>query len=176
MTYILYSFLCLLLIIIQTVILPEIPGTQGAYDVLMIFVFYLGLFRPTREGIPIILILGFIMDNLSGAPFGLYLTTYFWIFVGVKWITAFLRVRNIVLLPMLIASGILVKNFLFIGTIALSVNRPELNIDVLSRIVYQLLWAVITGPVLLILFNRIHYKWDIWTLDLFAERNGQKEP
>ena len=175
MTYIFYGFLCLLLIVIQTVILPEVSGTQGAYDLLMIFAFYLSLFRSVREGLPVILIIGFIMDNLSGAPFGLYLTTYFWIYVGVGWITSFLRIRNIILLPLLIASGILMKNFLFIGTALQSVNWPQFHVDVLSGIVYQLLWAVITGPVLLILFSRIHYRWDIWTLNIFTDRNGQSE-
>ena len=175
MTYIFYGFLCLLLVVIQTVILPEISGTQGAFDLLMIFVFYLSLFRSAREGLPVILIIGFIMDNLSGDPFGLYLTTYFWIYVGVGWITSFLRIRNIILLPLLIASGILMKNFLFIGTALQSVNWPQFHVDVLSRIVYQLLWAVITGPVLLILFSRIHYRWDTWTLEISADRNGQSE-
>ena len=37
----------------------------------------------------VVLFLGFIMDNLSGGPFGLYLTTYFWLYVGVKGITTF---------------------------------------------------------------------------------------
>ena len=175
MSYCFNIAICLILVILQTTVMPYLSVLDRFYDLLIPFIVYLGLFRPVREGLLFVCFLGFIMDNLSGAPFGLYLTTYFWLFVGVKWVTAFLQIRNIVLLPMLIASGILVNNFLFIGTIALSVNRPEFTIDVLSRIVYQLLWAVITGPVLLILFNRIHNKWDVWTLDLLAERNGQAE-
>ena len=68
MTYIFYGFLCLFLIVIQTVILPEVSGTQGAYDLLMIFAFYLSLFRSVREGLPVILIIGFIKVHEINEP------------------------------------------------------------------------------------------------------------
>ena len=91
MTYLLYSVTCLILLLAQTVILPDIPGLVIYYDLVLLFVFYLSLFRPIRESLPIVLILGFIMDNLSGAPFGVYFTTYFWIYFGIRWVTCFLR-------------------------------------------------------------------------------------
>jgi cell shape-determining protein MreD len=175
MTYLLYGVTCLVLLLVQTVILPGIPGLVIYYDLVLLFVFYLSLFRSIRESLPIVLVLGFIMDNLSGATFGVYLTTYFWLFFGVRWVTCFLRVRNIVLLPLLIASGILIKNLIFITTIAAKVNWTEFHLDVLKMVGYQLLWAVITGPVFLVLFNRIHMKWDQWIETLFADPDGQTE-
>ena len=175
MTYLLYSVTCLILLLVQTVILPDIPGLVIYYDLVLLFVFYLSLFRPIRESLPIVLILGFIMDNLSGATFGVYLTTYFWLFFGVRWVICFLRVRNIVLLPLLIASGILIKNLIFITTIAAKVHWAEFHLDVLRMVGYQLIWAVITGPVFLVLFNRIHTKWDQWVEALSADQNGQTE-
>jgi len=175
MTYLLYSVTCLILLLVQTVILPDIPGLVIYYDLVFLFVFYLSLFRPIRESLPIVLILGFIIDNFSGAPFGVYLTTYFWLFFGVRWVTCFLRVRNIVLLPLLIASGILIKNLIFITTIAGKIHWAEFHLDVLRMVGYQLIWAVITGPVLLVLFNRIHTKWEQWIEALSADPNGQTE-
>ena len=175
MTYLLYSIICFILLLAQTVVLPDIPGVKAFYDLELIFVFYLSLYRPVRESLPLVLILGFVMDNFSGAPFGLYLTTYFWLFFGVRWVTYFLRVRNIVLLPLLIASGILLKNAIFISTIAVNINWTEFHLDILKMVGYQLLWAVITGPVLLMAFSRIHYRWDLWMLELFEEKDGQTE-
>jgi cell shape-determining protein MreD len=175
MTYLLYSVTCLILLLVQTVVLPNIPGLVVNYDLVLLFVFYLSLFRSAREGLPIVLILGFIMDNLSGATFGVYLTTYFWLFFGVRWVTCFLRVRNIVLLPLLVASGILIKNLIFITTIASKVRWTEFHLDVLVMVGYQLLWAVITGPVFLVIFDRIHTKWDQWIDERSADPNGQTE-
>lgn len=175
MTYLFYSIICFILLLAQTVIMPDIPGGKAFYDLELIFVFYLSLYRPLRESIPLVLILGFVMDNFSGAPFGLYLTTYFWLFFGVRWVTYFLRVRNIVLLPLLIASGILLKNAIFISTIAMDVNWMEFHLDILKTVGYQVLWAILTGPVLLMVFGRVHYRWDLWMLKLFEEKEGQRE-
>ena len=175
MTYLFYAIICLILLLAQTVIMPDIPGLKVFYDLELIFVFYLSLYRPIRESLPLVLTLGFVMDNLSGAPFGLYLTTYFWLFFGVKWVTYFLRVRNIVLLPLLISSGILLKNAIFLTTLAIEVNWAEFHLDILKMVGYQLLWAVITGPILLALLSRIHYRWDVWMLTFFEEKEGQPE-
>ena len=114
MTYLYYSLLGLVVLIIQTTIIPEFTGTQGPYDLVALIIFYLGLYQPFRQSLPMVFVLGFIMDNLSGAPFGLYITTYFWIFVGVCWVTRFIRVRNIVLLPLLVAVGIVVESIILL--------------------------------------------------------------
>ena len=139
MTYLYYSILGLILLIIQTTIIPEITGTQGPYDLIALIIFYLGLYQPFRQSLPMVFILGFIMDNLSGAPFGLYITTYFWVFVGVSWVARFLRVRNIILLPLLLAVGILGENSIFIGTIFLIGSLPPLPSEELIRLAFQIL-------------------------------------
>ncbi len=175
MTYFFYIGTCLVLIILQTAVLPSIPGFSAFYDLLTLSVFYFGLFRPVREGFPMVFILGFTMDNFSGAPFGLYMTTYFWLYAGVKWITRFLRVGNIVLLPVLIGSGILIQNLIFFGTIVTAGSWSRFHLGVLKTGGLQILWAVTTGPVLLLLFHRFHQLWDRWIHGLVAEREGSND-
>ena len=51
------------------------------------------------------------MDNLSGSPFGLFITVYFWIFVIVSWGTKFLHVGNRILILIVVAAGVLIENF-----------------------------------------------------------------
>jgi len=171
MTYIFHSLLCLVLVIVQTVVLPGFGG-GGVYDLLLMFVFFLGLYRPAREAVPVIVILGFILDNLSGAPFGVYLTAYFWLFFSVRWITRFFRVRNLVLMPVIIASGILMKNVVFIGTVAMGLSWPEFHLGVAQKVGYQLLWALATGPVIIVFFSWLHTRWEQWLLRLADEQNG----
>jgi hypothetical protein len=175
MNYIFYIGCCLVLVILQTAVLPSIPGFSAFYDLSILSVFYFGLFRPLREGLPMIFALGFTMDNLSGAPFGLYMTTYFWLYAGVKWITRFLRVGNIILLPVLLVGGILVQNLIFLGTITAYGSWPHFNLGVVKTGVFQILWAVTTGPVLLVLFHQFHQRWDRWILALVAKREGSTD-
>jgi len=94
MSYFFNISACLFLVILQTTVMPYLPLLEKFYDLLIPFIVYLGLSRPVRESLPFVLFLGFIMDNLSGGPFGLYLTTYFWLYVGVKGITMFIQVGN----------------------------------------------------------------------------------
>jgi cell shape-determining protein MreD len=95
MRYCFYIGTCLLLIIVQTTVLTYSNAIGGIYDLLIPFVIFLSICMPVRECLPFILVLGFIVDNLSGSPFGLYLTFYFWLFVGMRWIIKYLRAGNI---------------------------------------------------------------------------------
>jgi rod shape-determining protein MreD len=112
------------------------------------------------------------MDTLSGGPFGLYIATYGWIYFGVIWMRRFMRVGNQLLLPAVMAVGILIQNIISIGTVTMLIPESQMPARVLRMVTVQILWAVTTGPLLLVLFNHGHQRWDQWTAELFAERNG----
>ena len=105
--------ICLFLVILQTTIMPHLSVPGRFYDLLVPFIVYLGLFRSVRESLLIVVFVGFIMDNLSGAPFGLYLTTYFWLLIGVKGITLILQVGNrLFIVTLIVAAGVLMENLI----------------------------------------------------------------
>ena len=66
-----------------------------------------------RESLPIIIILGLIMDQLSGSPFMLHVTAYFWVYISLRWITKVLQVGNRFRLPFIVSVGVLIENFIF---------------------------------------------------------------
>ena len=152
MNYCFYVGVCLFLILLQTTILPYIALLKSIYDLLIPFVIYLGLYRPIREGLILVFILGFLMDNLSGSPFGLYLTTYCWLFIGVKWITTLFQVGNRILIFVVVAAGVLISNGIFITSFAI---QPDMGIpeNAIQTAFIQLVWALATGPFLLMLFR-----------------------
>ena len=96
------------------------------------------------------------MDNLSGSSFGLFITAYFWIFVLVSWGIKFLHVGNRILILIVAAAGVLIENFIFLGTIAVLGNDSQLPKEVFNIVGVQVLWAIFTGPVLLILIRCLH--------------------
>ena len=169
MIYFVYSCICLGLVIVQTVIMPFSIAFDRFYDLMCIFIIYLGLFRPAREGLPIILCFGLLMDNLFGGPFGLYVTTYLWLFIGLKWLITFLQLGSIVLLPFVAAAGILFENLIFIGTIAILKPGAQFPADTVHVIGVQVLWAMFTGPLLLLLFQYSQTRWFSWPEERFAK-------
>ncbi len=170
MTYCFYICVCFCLVIFQTTIIPHIFLLNNFYDPLIPFIVYLGLFRPARESILFILVPGFLMDNLSGAPFGLYITTYFWLFIIVKLVIRYLHVHNNILLVFIVAAGVLMENIIFIAGVSMSNPDSQFPAITIRTVIFQILWAGFTGFFFLMFFNHIHKKLEKWFNELIAKR------
>jgi len=138
------------------------------------FIVYLSLSRPIREGLLFVCFLGFIMDNLSGSFFGLYLTSYFWLFIGVKGITQLLQVgRRMAIITVIVAAGVLAENLIFLGSFAIFSPEQQLAGDAFKIVAVQILWALLTGSVFLIIFRNTHNWMDTSFRALYARRQNE---
>ena len=172
MIYCFYVGICLCLVILQTVAVSYLPGLNGIYDLLIPFAIYLGLYSPVREGLLLVLFIGFIMDNLSGSPFGLYLTTYCWLFIGVKQIIRYVQVENRLLICLIVAAGVLIENLIFIGTFAMLGSDLKLSAATVRTISIQMVWALITGPFFLVFFKYTQRGLDNLKNSILARHNA----
>jgi rod shape-determining protein MreD len=172
MTYCFHICVGLCVVVFQTTIVPFLPLPGRFYDLLALLVVYLGLFRSAREGIPVILLFGLIMDAFSGVPFGLYTTAYVWLYISARWIIKYLHAGNIFLLPIVVVFGVLMENTIFLVTITLADPGSQLSPIAFRSISWQVLWAFFTGPPLLVFLKDGHIKWDQWVKEQSAERNG----
>jgi len=171
MTYCLHIFIGLCLIVIQTTVMPHIPLFARFYDLLAPFVIYLSIFRSVRESMIIVFVFGFFMDIISGGPFGIYLTAYVWMFIGVRWAITFLHVGDGLLLPVVVTAGVLMENLVFIGTSAMFEQSSRISETMVSTIIVQVLWAIFTGPLFLMLFNTSHRRWNLWLNEILVKKN-----
>lgn len=162
MNYGYYFIISLFLIILDTALIPTVPFSAMFYDLLIPFVVYIGLFRPLKEGVAVVLVLGLVVDGLSSGPFGLFLTTYLWLFAGVKWIVTFLHAHSKVILPFVVALGVLLENAVFFGVVGILMPAAQFPLDTHKTILVQFVLAVFTGPVCLLLVEAGHKKW--WAL------------
>ena len=163
---------CLFLVILQTTVMPCLRLLNSFYDLLIPFVIYLSLSRNVRESLPFVFVLGFIMDNLSGGPFGLYLTTYFWLFVGVKGVTRLLQVGNrLFSLTLIVAAGGLIENLIFLGTLTILGPEPQLAGDAAKIITVQVFWAIWTGPIFLMIFRNMQNRLDAGFKAIYARKS-----
>lgn len=150
---------CLALLVLQTAVVPYFPFLEGLYDLTACLVIYLGLFRPVREGAAVVLAMGFIMDTLSGAPFGLYLISYIWLFIGIRWVIGYLRVANTLLLPLALVSGILLQSGIVLTAVTLLDPSAVVASTGLKLLAEQALWALTTGLLLLGFFGYTRDRW-----------------
>jgi rod shape-determining protein MreD len=156
MSYFFNISVCLFLVILQTTVMPYLPLLDSFYDLLIPFVVFLGLSRPVRESLPFVFFLGFIMDNLSGSPFGLYLTAYFWLFIGVKGITKLLQVGNrLFVITLIVAAGVLIENLIFLWTLNILGPDQQLAGNAAKTVTIQVLWAIWTGAIFLMVLRNL---------------------
>jgi len=155
MRYVFYIGTCLFLMTVQTTILTYFDIFSGMYDLLIPFVIFISICLPVRESLPFVIILGAIMDVLSGSPFGLYVTFYFWTLVAVHWLVKFLRVNNKFFLSVVVAVAVLIQNMLIIGILGFLEPNWQPPTDTLKNIGLQLFWALTTGPLFLFCLLRI---------------------
>ena len=171
MTYVFYIITSLFLIVLQTVILPDLPILNSVFDLTAMFVIYLGMLRSARKGLPVILLLGVIMDNLSGAPFMIFTTTYFWLYTGVRWLTRILQVGMRFRLAFIVVAGILLENVIFILAFGGGDTLRQMTSTFLGKILPRLLWALIFGPILILILERVHRIWDRWVRTFLVRRS-----
>ena len=162
MIYCLYIGVSLGLIILQATLIPLLPFSDKIYDLLVPYVLYLGLFRPAWKTLPIIILLGLVMDNLSGGPFGLFTSIYFWLFLGAIWMRTFIHASNMFLLPIVVACGVLLENVVFLVMVTIFESDFLFPEDTLRIATMRVLSALGTSPIFLIFYNYTHNRWDRW--------------
>lgn len=163
MIYGFYFFLTLGIVIFQTSILPLLSVSNYVYDVMIPLVVYLAGFRATREGVMVIVILGGVMDSLSGAPFGIFFSCYLWLFIMVKGIGVALNVGSNLVLPFVIALGVLVENLIFVGMAPILHSNAMISPRSLYILFVQGLLAICTGPLIIWLIRYWRKGWEGWS-------------
>lgn len=173
MTYLFHIGVCLMLVIFQTAVKPQMQMLAGFYDVLTAYVIYLGLFHRVREVLPIILISGLVMDTISGGPMGLFLTSYLWIFLLTRWTTRLLHQDNLVLHVFIVGAGVIFQTGVYVGTTFLLDKTTLFEAPTLDVALTQVLWALGTGALLLLLFRRSYRLWEQFLNTYFVRESAQ---
>jgi cell shape-determining protein MreD len=169
MTILFYILVSLGLVLIKTTLIPILPLFDKFYDLLIPIIIYLSLFRSMREGIPIILFFGIIMDSLCGGPAGLYLATYVWLYAGMRWLSQFLHTGNMVLAALAVAMGVVFECMVLLGYMVTLAPDAIIPTDAAKTVLLQTIWALTTGPVILIIIDWAQKQLDIWRARIFPD-------
>ena len=149
MTILFYILACLFLVITRTTLIPILPAFEKFYDLLIPIVIYLAFFRKKREGIPIVLFFGIIMDSLCGGPVGLYLIIYIWLYIISRWLVQFINTGSLPVLALAVALGVAFEIVCLLGYMAVLAPGASIPEDAGKTIALQLVWALLTGPAIM---------------------------
>lgn len=146
MNIVLSVVLGLFFTILQTACMPHFSISFRSFDLLLPLVIFQSIFRPVAESISLIVVFGVIMDCLSGSPFGLYIITYVWLFLGVRGSMYFLDAGSYFLFPLILVLGMVFEHLIF----SFSAHRMPAR-----EILTNVLWAIIMAPFFLMFFKAL---------------------
>jgi rod shape-determining protein MreD len=156
----LYLMVGLSVVVSQTTIL-RLPLFHGVfYDLLIPLVVFLSLNLPNKKGILVVVILGLIMDLLSGGIFGLYLSIYFWIFLCARIVSKYFDVSDAIFQSVLIGGCVLGQHLIFCISVAPPWTGAQLLAARTATVLLQTIFAALTGPGILMLLGRLQTRFD----------------
>ncbi|NJL58847.1 MAG: hypothetical protein HC887_03535 [Desulfobacteraceae bacterium] len=147
------------LFFLQTSVIPYFQIFNGIYDILIPFILYLSIFCPFVESLLVAVGCGLTMDSLSGGPFGIFTTSYVWIFIGMKQIAMYVNISGAILISLLTMLGILIENAIIFGTFSFMRNENVLAEEVFFTVSIQLIWSACTG---IWIIQYLKYLREIW--------------
>ncbi|MCK5313203.1 MAG: hypothetical protein KAJ62_13890 [Desulfobacteraceae bacterium] len=156
-----FILLTLFLTIIQTTVFPDFFLSYYSFDLLIINILYLSLVFTHPSIIIVVILIGFIVDSVSGVYFGLYLTTYLWIYIVVQVLKQFVFSKNIIFYVIIAAVAIVIESMFL--TLAVFIDQGEngvlsLNYYLMAR---QMLLACFFIPLALEIITIVQKKYEI---------------
>ena len=156
-----FLLLTFFLTIIQTAAFPDFFLSHNSFDLLIINIIYLALTFKHPAIICVVILIGSFMDSISGVYFGLYLTTYIWIYVIVQILKLFVFSRNIIFYVIIAVFAVATESIFLILLIYINQGESGLNSINYSLIAKQAFLAFIFIPVSLEIITTIQEKYEI---------------
>lgn len=147
MNFIFFFFATLGFIILQTVVLPDFSWFPHCFDLMIINVLYLSLFSP-RYWVPCwLVVIGSIMDSLSGAPFFLHTASYLCIYLIVFFLRrlVFQRSTGFIFFVSL-ASACIYQGLVMFSVFLLQDQNTNASMDY-RLCIGQIIWASVGIPI-----------------------------
>ena len=154
MHFFVYLVFSVLLVCLQTTVLPVFPKFFAQFDLLVPFDRFSHTVQIQRAGImPVILIAGSLMDLLSGGSGGVYIITYLMIFAGFRNTPGYFHFKNQVLFQIVLLLAVLLENVVFNLVLSFQTQAVHLSFNAGRVLAVALFWALIGGPFFYGLFN-----------------------
>ena len=155
MHFLVYFIFSVLLLCIQTTLLPAFPRLFAQYDLMIPFVVYLTLFRSSNGILPVILISGCLMDLLSGGSIGIYISAFILILICFRHATVYFHFKNAILFQIVIILSVLIENIIFAVVIFFQTFTFQFSFFSSRVLLTQLMWALVTSPLIYYIFDYV---------------------
>ncbi|HCY87316.1 MAG TPA: hypothetical protein DHV36_19440 [Desulfobacteraceae bacterium] len=135
------------LIICQTVVFPEFTWFSQCFDTLIIVALYLSLAYSGYTAVAAIVVIGILMDSLSGGPFFLHVFSYLWVFLVVQMFKQFVFQRSALFMMTVSLIAVAIQQVLILFSVFVTHGQAGIASVDYSLVIRQLFWGVVFIPV-----------------------------
>ncbi len=154
--FIILTFFC---IVIQTIVLPSLLWFDQCFDSLIIIVLFLSLISTHYSMVFAIIIIGCIMDSISGVPFFFHVFSYLWIYLIVYIVKRLLFKQSIIFVLIISIVAVVIQHaLLFLSVFVQQGSEAVAGID-FGLLLSQLFWGFMIIPPGIWLIN---FLWQYW--------------
>ena len=151
--------LTLFLILVQTVLFPSLPWFSQSFDILIVEIIYLSLLSSHYATIVAIIVIGCIMDSLSGVAFFHYIFSYLWIFLIVQLFKQLVFQRSVLFVLIISLVSVLIQQGLILFSLFIHQGAEPMGRVNFSLMAKQLFWAGVFIPPLIWGVNGVRHYW-----------------
>ncbi len=159
MNILFFIFLTFFCLVIQTIVLPSFAWFDQCFDFLIIVVLFLSLISTHYSTVFAIIIIGCIMDSLSGVPFFFHVFSYLWIYLIVDIVKQLLFKQSIIFILIISIVAVIIQHaLLFLSVFVQHGSQAVADID-FGLLLSQVFWGFIIIPPSIWLTN---FLWQYW--------------
>jgi rod shape-determining protein MreD len=173
MTALFFIIFTLFLIVLQTVVLPSFPWFAQCFDLLIIDILFLSLVFSHYSIVAAIIIIGCIMDSISGVPFCYHVFSYSWIYIIVFLVKQLLFKQSIVFILIISIVSVLIQHVLLLFSVFVQHGHTAILAFDFSLLIRQVFWGFVFIPPGIWLVNVFWQNW-IFVTKLIKKQMAQK--
>ena len=151
------------LIILQTIVLPSFDWFSQCFDLMIINVLFLSLVSSHYAMVFAIILIGCIMDSVSGVPFCLHIFSYVWIYIIVYLVKQFLFKQSIIFILIISIVSVVIQQGLYVFSIFINHGSHTIRYIDLGLLIRQVFWGFVFIPLGIWLVTICRQNWVLVT-------------
>ena len=158
-----FIILTLFLIVLQTIVLPSFSWFVQCFDLLIIDILFLSLISSHYLMVTAIIIIGCIMDSISGVPFCYHIFSYLWIYMIVYLAKQLLFQRSTVFIFIISIVSVFIQHGLLLFSVFVRPGHNTIWAFDYGLLIRQAFWGFVFIPPSIWLVNIFWQRWILAT-------------
>ena len=154
-----FIILTIFLIVLQTIVLPSFSWFVQCFDLLIIDVLFLSFISSHHSMVAAVIIIGCIMDSLSGVPFCYHILSYLWIYIIVYLVKQLLFQKSIIFIFIISFVSVFIQQGLLLFSVFVNQGSNTIWTFDFSLLIRQAFWGFIFIPPGIWLVNVCWQNW-----------------